>query len=736
MIANRKLIFVLLLIVFLGGVLIPPTTVMAGPLTGMYQHHYLETDPWYAKPILWVLDKILSVFGGIHDPGDHVFYQSCFKDEVGCENKKLGMYTEANYNHVIRRGFALFSIAMAFIVTAAVIKAGMLYSMTPLSSTLKIETTETLIKCMVGIILVGNFFTISGTLFKGNSMIVSLIYQDIKQPIDLSSYGPDLNGSMTSRIPEGDRIVLRDFATEQSGLGKLIVSFATRGVAIWWEVFYLQRFLVISLLLVLAPFWIAMMFYPMLQGITMAAFKELWSQIVAQAIHAGLFWLFFNLFDTNLGWFHVTVAMALFIPISESVRFIFGATSQTGSKLAMIGTAAGMGAFLHMGKAAQDVMGGFSTVKNSASASKGGGAESGSRGSSAGGGGQSVMSQVGGMVGMGGGSSKSPGGSNPPSSNAFASRLRTGGAILGGIGKGSMRFAGAAMGTGLGPAGQFVLGEAGAAVGEAVGYRGGAGIAAAGQGMQSWMRNTKEHFGESSDQNNSESGESSQRYQNADPVTKAFVKSAPVVTSAVSSAFKGMKGGVAEKNDPALRRAGAERAYGAIGEIVGGRGGYEIGEGFAQKLHAGKPLSAGSFQPNQKIYTVETQDGSFLASEEKGQYIRMSNIGKGNSSLNKGQVVVKPYTAHKEHGQPFSIKPMMQASDTRPGTLEEVPPMTFDSEGQSMVHQGKTVNPNDYLEKGRSANSVDLRRRNINISSLSNPSMHSHSKSTSPRQTT
>ncbi|WP_240421863.1 hypothetical protein [Paenibacillus periandrae] len=733
MMSKRKLIFLLLLFVLLAGAFLPTTTVMAGPLTGMSQNHYLETDPWYAKPILWILDKILSVFGGIHDPGDHVFYQSCFKDETGCGNKKLGMYTEDNYNHVIRRGFALFSIAMAFIVTAAVVKAGMLYSMTPLSSTLKIETTETLIKVMVGIILVGNFFTVSGTLFKGNNMIVSLIYQDIKQPIDLSAYGPDLNGSMTSRIPEGDRIVLRDFATEQSGLGKLIVSFATRGVAIWWEVFYLQRFLVISLLLVLAPFWIAMMFYPMLQGITMAAFKELWSQIVAQAIHAGLFWLFFNLFDTNLGWFHVTVAMALFIPISESVRFIFGATSQTGSKLSMVGTAAGMGAFLHMGRAAQDVIGGLSTVKNSASAGKGA-PESGNRGSSAGG--SSVMSQVGGMAGMSGGSASGGSwGSNAPAANSFASRLRTGGELVGAFSKGGMRFAGAAMGTGLGPAGQFVMAEAGAAAGEAVGYRAGAGIAAAGQGMQSWMRNTREHFDESNNQNSSENGESSPRFQNADPVTKAVVKNAPIVTSAVSSAFKGMKGGVGEQNDPALRRAGAERAYGAIGEIVGGRGGYQIGEGFAQKLHAGKPLSAGSFQPNQQIYTVETQDGSFLASEEKGQYVRMSNIGKGNSTLSKGQVVVKPYTAHKEHGQPFAIKPMMQASDTRPGTLEEVPPMTFDSEGQSMVYQGKTTNPNDYLEKGRSASSVDLRRRSVNIPSLGKPSMPS-TESTNPRRST
>jgi hypothetical protein len=625
------------------------------------------------------------------------------------------MYSPDSYNHVIRRGFTLFSVAMLFIITSAIIKAGVLFSVTPLSSTLKIETTEMIIKCLLGVILIGNFFTISGTMFKANNMIVNLIYTDIKQPVDLSSYGPDLNGDLKSKV-SGDRIKMDDMAENQSSLGKIIIDFATIGLSIWWEVFYLQRFLFISILVILAPLWISMMFYPMLQGITMAAFKELWSQIVAQAVHAGLFWLFFNIFDHNLGWFHVTVAMALFIPISESVRFIFGATSQTGSKLTALGTAAGMGAFLHIGQAAKDVKGGLSTIRERLAGGKTGGSTesagiNGSMGSS-----QSVMSKVGGMDGAGR-ASGGVGGSIP--SSGFASKMRLAGSVTGAVSKGAMRFAGSSMGIGLGPLGQFAFAEAGAAVGQAVGYRTGAAAVAVGKGAQSWAKNTSEHFNEGKEERATIAQDP--RFQNASPVSKAIMRSAPVVGAAAKSVVQGLKGGALEKNDRALQRASAEKFYGAISEVIGGEGGYRIGERFAKWSHAGEVLPAQSFTPNQKVFSVETRDGSFLATQgESGQFNRISNINKGNQSLAKGQVVAKAYSAYKENGQPFALKPMMQPSEVRPGMLEEVPAITFDSEGQQIAYAGPTVNPSDFLEKGRPSSHVDIRRRNVNIPSLQN----------------
>ncbi|WP_150274089.1 hypothetical protein [Paenibacillus tepidiphilus] len=714
MIPKRKVLIIFLSITLMCVIFVPLASAAPSGVIH-FQTRMLDTDPWYAKPILWILDKILAVFGGIHDPGDHVFYQGCFKDEVDCGNKVYGLYTDANFNHVIRRGYALFSIAMGFIITAAIVKSGIVTALSPISSTLKVETTELILKCMIGIVLISNFFTLTGSLFQANNMVVSLVYQDIKAPIDLSSYGENLNGDMVSKA--GDRIELRDFSDEQSSLGKLIVSFATRGLSIWWEVFYLQRFLFISLLLVLAPLWISMMFYPMLQSITMAAFKELWSQIIAQGIHAGLFWLFFNLFDENIGWFHVTVAMALFIPLSESVRFIFGSTGQTGSKLASAGTMAGMGAILHMGRAVSDVKGGFSTLREKMASGNG----NASAPTSAGGAvfsGSATISQNGGIISGAGGKGAAHSGANALP-NSFASNMRLVGNIAGGLGKGGMRFAGSAMGTGLGAVGQFAFAEAGAQIGDAMGYRTGAGAVAAGKGVHSWARNTKELYQES--MSTKEASQGSGPAAKTGGIQGAVSKGATAVSAGVSSAFKGLTGGVAERNDPAVQRASAEKVYGAIGEVIGGRNGYQIGANFAQSRHAGKVLSSGSFVPNQPVFSVETQDGSFLATQEKsGEFNRISNIGKGNAALGKGQVVAKPYIATHSSDKPFELKPLMQPSSTRTGFLDEVPAMTYDSEGKSMIYQGRTVNPHDFLEKGRSASRVDLRRRNVEVPTLRN----------------
>ncbi|SDP02152.1 hypothetical protein SAMN04487897_13120 [Paenibacillus sp. yr247] len=717
---RRKLIRVITLVILIMSIL-APSQAFAAPLTSVGPHMYLDGDPWYVKMISTLIDTILKVFGGIHEPADHVFYCSTFSTDPigpsvdgsvnrpGCADKVWGFVTQDKFDHVLRRGFVIFSFAITFIITAAFIKVGILSSTRQLSSTLKVETTETLIKCLVGLILIANFFNITGTLFKANNMVVSVIYQDIKAPLDLSSTDPSLNGNMTSKVPTDSRVKLNDFAKDQSGLNQVIVKLATTGLSIWWEVFYLQRFMFIALLIVLAPLWIAVMFYPMLQSITMAAFKELWSQITAQAIHAGLFWLYFNLFDNNLDWFHVTVAMALFIPLSESVRFIFGATSETGSKLAMAGTAAGLGSLLHAGRAISDVRNGFSAVKQlaSGSAEKQTATTEGTPGSS-------PSTNIGRHILGAGGTSSNKGASVPGGSpNGFASRMRMGGEIASGLGAAAMRFAGQSMGVGLGPMAQNIFAEAGSAVGEGIGYRVGAGAVAGTQGAADYKRNVQEHYKEAKEQM-----EQDPRYKNSDPATKAALKAAP----AVSSAIKGFGGGTAGTDDPKLQpsyqRQAAEKKLGAVAETLFGRGGYQMGEAFAKSRIAGTTLAPQNFTPDQSVFTVETRDGSFLATEEDGSFRRISNIHRGNSSLQSGQMVAKEYKAHKENGEPFSFKPNMISSLTKPGALEEAPAYTFNSEGQKLEYQGKTANPINFMEKGRPSNHIDLRRRNVSVPSL------------------
>lgn len=108
--------------------------------------------------------------------------------------------------------------------------------------------------------------------------------------------------------------------------------------------------------------------FPKLQGITSYAMKELWAQTIAQTIHAAIFWLYFWLFDSNTDWLTYIIALSIFIPVSESLRFAMGATSESGGKLAMIGTAAGFGSLMHGAKAVGDIKNG---VKNGYAESKG-----------------------------------------------------------------------------------------------------------------------------------------------------------------------------------------------------------------------------------------------------------------------------------------------------------------------------------------------------------------------------
>ncbi len=126
-------------------------------------------DPWYIKPITWILDFLLGLLGGIHDPMDHVFNGGCAPADNyfrGCPDYSvMGMWTEGQFKHVIYRGFMLFSVFAFFMITASIIKSGVLLSLKSLSSTMKLEVNDALIKSIIAIVLLFQFFTLTGALF-------------------------------------------------------------------------------------------------------------------------------------------------------------------------------------------------------------------------------------------------------------------------------------------------------------------------------------------------------------------------------------------------------------------------------------------------------------------------------------------------------------------------------------------------------------------------------------------
>ncbi|RJG21322.1 hypothetical protein [Paenibacillus thiaminolyticus] len=730
--SKKGIIAILLIIcVLLTGIIIPMDTVHA------------ESDddpsgdaPWYAKPIIWILDVILGVFGGIHEPAEHVYYQSCSKGDP-CPDRKYGLYEYDKFDSVIRRGYVLFSVLVMLFVTISIVKTGIFMGFTPISSTMKVETSDLLVKCLLASILLGHFFTVVGTMFDFNNMIVKITYLDIKSPIDLSSYDPTVS---TGRPGITKEIEMNMIAKDQTGFSKAIINIAIKGISIWWEIFYLQRFMMISILLILAPLWISMLFYPMLQSITWTAMKELWTQIIAQGLHATLFWIFYSLFDTNqMTWFQMTVVIALFIPISESVRFIFGATSGTGNKLAMLGTIAGAGAFLHMGNAIKD-------LGNVGSALKGGSGQS-----RDGLGGSSSVSSNGyqrDYATYGGSSRSVAAAQSTQGSSKLASRMRVAGGIGSAVGSAYLRTGGSFAGMGLGGFAQYGAAELGAKTGSSIGYRAGAGSVAVGQGTASWAKNTREHmnpassamykhrtqdsvngslYSESFDTgqgNNqtSDSGSYRQSSSNSKTVPRNANNSVPnssnsnTVPTGVSfpkAMYRGLKGGIGAHQDPSIKRQTAESVYGAIGEVVGGRGGFEIGRNYAQWRYNGAPVTPSHFSHGDRVFTVESNDTSFLATQnENGTFQRIGNFSAGNRALSNGEVVVRAFEANKTNGQPFSFQPVMQQSPTNPNMMEPAPATKWDSEGNQIIHQGNTINPHQFLDQAKhNTNHVDLKRR-------------------------
>jgi len=671
----RRQIAVTCLVLILIGILMPVGLAHAASGDDV-------SDPWYVKIFVGLFDNILKPFSGISEPADHIFKSGLNCDDAGnCSPQYWGIYDYEQYHNAIFRGYTLFSIFIGAFFVSAVIKISIQFSYSPLSSALKVHAIDVMIRTFIALLLLMHFFDLVGVFFKLNEMGVALLGRDIHMPINLSAYGADLVGNFQGA---GDRLTISDLANDMNGFKRIIVNFFSIGISIWFEGFYLMRLLMISILIILAPIWIATMFFPMLQGITGAAMKELWAQIISQFIHAALFWLFYWLFNNNnLSWLQLIMALAMFIPISESVRFMLGATSHHTGKLATIATLAGAGTLMHGARAVKDLREGMSMSANTFRSRQ-----------------EDHRQEQGASEGSTHGNS--PG--RP--ANAHASKLAGVAAAMGGAGKGLMRFGGSFSGVGLGPMGQYAFAEAGAYIGEGAGHR----MGAVSYGMGSrWWNKTKDSYASIV----------------KDPESAGLIKR-------VGAAFAGGAMGTAKTISPlpskdfrtnaVYARSSLQRAGGIIGEGLLGKGGYDKGANFLGNLSQGMTLTASSLKDGDQVVTVETRDGSWLARQAgNGDLSRISNVNRGNLNLKKGQTAFKEYVVMRNEAVGAMEFKSIHTPAIVPGQSNEIrgglnmkweptPAYTHDPSGQRVVYEGKTVNPMEFMQK-TPVNHVDIRRR-------------------------
>lgn len=682
---KRKVLAIIFLLVIAFSIFTPSVALAAND----------EDDPWYVDIFVTLFDNILSPFLGISEPAQHVFQEhlSCDNNGENCRAKYWGLYEKEEFNNAIFRGYTIFGIFMGSFFVAALVKLFVQYSLSPLSSTLKLNVIDVGIRTITALLLFTNFFTIVGLFFQLNAMGVSLLDRDIRMPLNLSHYGADLIGNVTGA---GERITVSDLAKEMNGLKKLIVNFFSIGISIWFEAFYIQRLLMISALIILSPLWIGTMFFPMLKGITGHCMKELWAQIMSQFIHAALFWLFFWLFkNKDISWLQLIMALAMFIPISESIRFALGATSRSAGMITTAGTLAGAGTIFHAARAYKDISSGIregSYMIRSRNTGGAGGHASGSGGQE---GSVRPREQYGGAINYRPRVDNSY--SMSPARSDHQARLQGYATIASGFGRGLMRMSGSSAGVGLSVMGQTAFAEGFASVGDSAGFRMGSG--AYGLGSR-WMNKTKDTYQRMISELEDDGKE-----------LKPFQRNMVGFASGIVGAGRTVLPSKQFSNDPIYRRAAAEQAGGVAGAMMFGRGGYDMGADFATSKFSGITSSAGSFAEGEQIYTVETQDGSWLARKaDNGEYDRISNVGRGNISLVKGQQAIKEYHASKQDGI-FRLKPATTIKTIAGRDVEEdKPAFSFDSEGNNVKFEGKTVNPMSFIERNP-MNHVDIRRK-------------------------
>ena len=584
-----------------------------------------ESDKWYMKPFEWMIgaffEYILEPFMGIHEPAYYIFYQG--------DGLIWGLYTEDQFNLAIKNGFNMMLFVVSFMVVTAIIKMAVQHSYGKFSPSMKVDMFENGLKILIGLILIFQFFSIVNVFFTMNMYGVSMFEQGIEDPTSLTDLGAEILTSADGTKTPGDEISFTDLDNESDNpIKNAIVSFFSLGVSIWFKAYYIQRTFIISGLIILAPIWISTMFFPKLQGITGYAFKEVWAQTMAQTIHAAVFFLYFWLFDGSQDWFTYIIALSFFIPVSESIRFTMGATSNNAGRLAMIGTLAGAGSLMHMGKAFGDVKNGF---KNAFIERKGGfdGPQS-SGGSPTNGSGSMASINTGGL--NAGTSNRQYGGAVNLSSspNRFARNMRSFGHVASGVGSAIMRTGGYSAGMAINPIAGHLAAEGGADVGQRAGYGAGVLSYAGAKGIKGKAVNAVQGFKDS--------------YQSSINQGRSGIK------ATVSGIGAGIKEGTVSsdfRNSAIRRNEIAQKVGGAMGEASFGRGvGYHMGAETATKyaFSGMDNQDIGNLKTNKTYAVVTTDKGSYFA-EKKGNnhFVPISNTQAGDPSLSKGSMVVQEY---------------------------------------------------------------------------------------------
>ncbi len=293
-----------------------------------------QESSWWEKIVEGLLGKILEPFQQLKSAQQLVF--DVPSDRV------WGIFTMSEYQDVIIPGQNLVYLLAWSVLVVAIIVTAQKLSLSGINPGVRQDMFQLIAHWVTIAFILSNIGIIFDMMFYINRTIVSLFKAHAP---------PDSFMSLSFINPET--------GVEMNLIAQMLIQLVVFGLSIWLNFFYIMRKYLLIFMIILGPLFIVLYLFPAMRPAASAWIKEVFSNIIAQSIHAMMLWVYLSLGDDLMyeggyaDWLVYIVVLCMFIPFSETVRFMLGATGTTG-QMSTAGTLMGAGFLLHMGRAFQE----------------------------------------------------------------------------------------------------------------------------------------------------------------------------------------------------------------------------------------------------------------------------------------------------------------------------------------------------------------------------------------------
>lgn len=294
-----------------------------------------------------------------------------------------GVFYNQEYNGIIKKMHSGFASLAWLMCVAAIMLGGSKLSASTINSRIRVNFIDMVWNWIVAVILITFSLTLISVLFSLNTGLVDLFSSQVA---DKSFSFYDLGVSVTEKSGTG---VVQSLVG--GALTTAIIKLVALGLGLWINFIYINRYIMLMILVVSAPIFCGFWFFDRTRGLFWSWFKELVSNISIQSIHAFMLMVFFSVNGISIAqpiqssalsgpfafgslptvllttapagggvaggssWLWKIAFLVFFVPATDVVRRMIGAGGSSGGMMSQAMMGMGMGALVGtaslMGKA-------------------------------------------------------------------------------------------------------------------------------------------------------------------------------------------------------------------------------------------------------------------------------------------------------------------------------------------------------------------------------------------------